>query len=280
MEPDCTAEAGGLGGSDLAEIIATYALNPDYVTGSAQLFNTDGCKSVYRLEQYSLECVQDGCDYTAESRFGRMLPYKGISWETVNCEGWTFDVSGCPVPPVATTPADCQCGIRFEVAFVDVINKDCCWSMAQHTVHEPISIQVNIRESEFLESAKPLNIPFKVLQHGTFISGIGHQVLRDVIRFRNYRYENFNDPLMPDACLYNRVEGLEYGVEVDEFYYAITLRHQAPTSSNSWQGNNLSPEEEIVWYVKTTDYLTLLTLVKDINKMTQSANMGIPPLVV
>lgn len=271
--PDCNAVT-----PELPEIIALYEGIDDVVTGSVTLKQAGTCQSIYELEQWNNECLEDGCDTIAVAKFNGIRSYKGHAWDVCPCEGWTVDaVSGCPIPPVGTEK-DCRCGIKFTGSFFDFNTGICVVDPTQTISYDPIRFEVSVTEQ--LDPGNPsttraVNTPITYGPSPQFIRLNGRQVLRDVLQSRYYRREKYIHPDAENGWRMAAVNGLKYGVDVNAFYYGIIISGNAHGYHKDNIMNIGARREIALWFEESDLPLMQQTLVL-LNKYFTSNGMHFP----
>lgn len=243
---------------DLTAVTAAVAGYTDYVAGSIAARSEGDCITVYTAQQYS-NLLEDGCDTYGENgaRFVNFPTYQGQRWDVCPCEGWTVDGdTGCPIPPVPTERC-CKYGIKV-TGKIDLYRPtgqefDLNDNYRIQPLHFNIS-QVATFKTEQTDYACQWEDPgFWVAQEPSLDQLSGQTVLRDVILYRMYREEPyFTQDRMQQ--LMNKAEGIKYGVNLNDYYYAVTIQHRL---KDQGQGNGAyRPVEEIVLYINEKDLAT------------------------
>lgn len=235
QNPDCNP------GQVLTDLIAYYANDSSIVSGTIVIPSTpvsDGCKTVYEIQQYS-DCMQDGCDWTADATFKPIAAWNGFLWAVDVCAGWTLNSNGCPIPPTATTE-EFVAGIKFEVNYLQELPEGCAYSIYDELSKEPIFIHVTFGEFNNRDRVcTKFNVPFKITQQFKKENLRGHDVIKELILTGYYEGEVYHDNAVAEnAYKYVAAEGLAYGIDKNKFYNYVkivfdstahnTIHHAAP----------------------------------------------------
>lgn len=217
---DCNATT-----PDLAAVQAMYLTDPNIVPGTVLLEDTNDCMSTYTLDQYS-NCLEDGCDTYGKdgAKFAPVAPYKFTQWAMCDCEGWTVDVDGCPVPPVVVADT-CLAGVKFTGVYFDTTTGECSFDPYDQMFTEPVTLEVSIVSNNPYDTCNVTEIPWTVTQMPTFPQGLGQKLLVDEIVSRNYDGYHFVSPTHEDGHLLGERLGYEYGADRNKLYNYIYLYH-------------------------------------------------------
>lgn len=225
---DCGAPA-----ADLAEMQAFYASIPNVVPGSVIQTAAGDCLSTYTVEQYS-DCLQDGCDEVGiyHAKFPAVPPYKGVAWGTCECEGWTFDVDGCPVPPAATIE-NCRGGLKFKGKKVEIDSTECEFSLLEGYETEGIELVVGIAKVEGAGDFTTCDweqYPWTVTQMPKGPVGLGIKYLPMEVRSAQYEKVPFYDSTYQgviSGLTQNRVQGINWAVKQNKLYNGVIFYHSS-----------------------------------------------------
>ena len=245
--------------ADLAALLAYYANTPNIVPGTlVQTDNTD-CIATYEVEQYS-PCVVDGCDWFGKDvvKFEDLPGYLGQSWSPCECEGWTFDNDGCPVPPEVTVE-QCQGGIKFVGKNFDNDIPPCADDIWQEVEDQGVELEVAIGKFT-LERCEPLDIPFQVVQWPSSPNSTGRNWLRREVQARRYANYKYWSPNQPDGAVIAARRGEIYGVEVHKNYNHVSVRHLSGKINGTQQF--YVPTREVVHLLVESGKSVLLNQVK------------------
>lgn len=226
---------------------------PDYVAGSAAVNLAGDCVAQYSLEQYNNSLLEDGCDTFGKdgAKFDRIQSFDSFVLEPCGCDGWTFDVDGCPIAPPEAGLEDCRCGIKFTTSFYDQTTDACYFNPTDALLVDPIELEVQIISPDIDYCDIP-QIPFRVVQHPQIVQGLGQFVLRDVIKNRYYDNYLFVDADMENSQRLTKVLGYDFGVDVTKLYHHFNLVHNSTIERDSFVSD--SPiMEEIVLYVEAAN---------------------------
>lgn len=217
---DCGSPA-----ADLAEMQAYYAGFADIVPGSIVQTNAGDCLSTYTIDQYS-NCLEDGCDTVGadKAKFGVVSPYKNMGWATCECEGWTVDVDGCPVPPPVTVE-NCRGGLKFVGKNVENEIIPCDYDIFEAEETEGITMQVSIGEIGADKCDWKL-APWSVVQLPTTPQGLGTKLLRDEVQSRQYELYGYTSP-MDGGNRWSHVLGRNFSADPTKLYNTVTVYHNS-----------------------------------------------------
>lgn len=224
----------GLNAADeLAALQDQYKDQSDVV--SIEVDKATECLISFKLVQCS-NCVQDGCDISGAdgAKFGAVDAFDGMFWKMCDCEGWTVDVDGCPVAPVATID-ECQCGLKFEGKFIDYETMECFDDIHDHIEREPIELEIQvIKQYQDDPQCDAFDIPWTVVQYGKPAEGFGRNVGKREVLSRGYRMQPYFSPRSEYGGLLNARLGIDYGFKANAFYNMIALDHKYATEGQSW----------------------------------------------
>jgi len=274
--PDC----GGTPANELTEMQAAYANNPMVVAGTVALTEAGTCQSLFEIQQYCDNLMEDGCDTVGVAEFKDLVAYKGHVWSICPCEGWTVSPLGCPIPPVVVDE-DCRCGIKFSGAMVDLTTSNCVFDPMNSVNYDAVRFEVSVYE--ILGPGNPVGVlyePTAITKSRTpkyrYLSG--EEVYREIIMYRMH-HENevyFN----PRTNLkMNLTEAMEFGVDPKAFYYAVYIpwnRHGH--SAEQHMGQQLAAE--MCFYFAESDYSVMQQFLVAYNKYAVSAGVNLPPIQI
>lgn len=274
--PDC----GGTPSDELALIQTAYANNPTIVSGSIALETSGDCQSLFSLEQYCDNLMEDGCDTIALATFKNPVGYKGKNWEVSLCEGWTTNGSGCPVPPTVTDDS-CRCGIKFTGALVDLATAGCVFDPVDGVNYDPVRFEVTAYE--VLGPGNPAGVQITDapitrarLPKRRFLSG--QEVYREIIKSREW---NGNEMYFAprENYKFNQTEAMQFGVNPNAFYYAVYI----PWNKHGHVTNqHMGSEEgrEIALYFEEADYSVMLQFLAAYNGYISSTGINLPVITI
>lgn len=233
----------------LARVQEAIAGSPDIIDGTLAVRDSNDCVISFQVDQYNNACLEDGCDTYGKdgAKFDHISPYMGHTWDTCDCEGWTVDGSGCPVPPTVSTDDTCRVGVKFTGA---LISQECLPAAAtdirDDIPREPIQIEVTLIEQYNEEECDTLDIPFYEAQTGTMANGLGQYAKRYEVLSRIYDTWIYFSPKEELGSLMQHRTGYEYSSDKCDGYHYIYLRHNSGRNNNYYQGPQGANREEIL----------------------------------
>lgn len=256
------------GADRLAELVAAYANVTDIVPGSVAVRTAGECNTEYVLEQYNNACLTDGCDTYGKdgAKFDKVTSFEGFTWKECDCEGWTFDVDGCPVPPADETLRDCRAGVKFTGLFIDPVTGTCRFSPFDNPLVDPVRLEVSFIDPDSGNYCDSMVIPWTILQEPTIPQGLAVHVLRDIIHSRGYDNYIYCDPDAPEGTLWANALGYDFGVQqgilyhhFDVYHYSDEVREAVKTDHKTREvvrfyvpANNVGFQNELVTFLNTT----------------------------
>lgn len=276
QNPDCN------GSTELPKLIAAMASVPNIVPGSIVMTVAGTCLSQFKLTQYNNECLEDGCDTVAVAQFDTIPAYEGQVWDVLPCEGWTVDlVSGCPIPP-STVDKDCRVGIKMTGGFIDTTTNSCLFDVTDAINYDPIRFTVSVVElsgTDQIGGAIPVDVDLFVAQHPKRIFLSGQEVIRDVLQYRFYRdNELYFSPRMEDGHKFMSNKAQELGVDLNKFYYAVSIPHSVH-GRISTDIRGIGERREITLYFEESDYGVMQQFLVEYNKYATSAGVNLPVVI-
>jgi hypothetical protein len=252
---------------ELTDVIASVQGRTDIVAGSVVIKSTNDCMTEYTLEQVNNACLEDGCDTYGKdgAKFDAVSTFQGQVWTACGCEGWTFDVDGCPVAPVTSTVDDCLCGIKFEALAPGKELIPCNYGPDDQIEREPTTLEISIIDQSEKENCALLEVPYTVVQWPTVPKGDGRFVMRDEITSRNYDGYIYTNPKSPQGGLYGARLGYNYATDPSKFYNAISLYHNYDRNRQGGHKSDSSQREMITFYVEQDNVLLFEALKKMFN---------------
>lgn len=234
---------------DLLEIQKMYENHVDIVPGSVLLTKAGDCNSVYELQQYS-NCLVDGCDTVGadKAKFSHVAPYKGHYWQMCDCEGWTVDGDGCPVPPADPSLENCRCGLKFTGKFLNNHYEPCYWSLDEQVYKEGISLEVSIIDTE-IDGCKPMRVDWTVVQEPTLPQGLGSDVYEEEVKSRSYENFMYIDPEAENGLRNRNALGFVYEAKPDKIYNNVQVAYIYDRHRNFYKVDQ-SYGERAVFYVE------------------------------
>jgi len=268
QNPDCNP------GQVLTDLVAFYSTDTSIVPGSVIIPATpvsDNCKTVYEIEQYS-ECMQDGCDWTAEATFKPVQAWNGFLWNVDVCEGYTLNGNGCPIPPAVTTE-EFVAGIRFDVIYEEELPEGCAYSIYDNLNKE--AIYVSAAFGEFNNANRvcaPAYVPFKQTQNYKRENLRGHSVIKSLIMTGYYEGEVYYDQATTENSfkLIN-AEGLNYGIDKNKFYDYVSVTFDSTEHTTI---HHAAPRRWTVYYYFAHDDVnTGKAVIGMVNKLLQKTDL-------
>lgn len=161
--PDCDTE-----GDRLDDIETVLAGVKGIQLDSLDVVAGDGCKDDYTVDQWSLDCLDEGCLTSNVTFTYDTLPaFENSSWEVV--------------PAVVEEDETRKCGIRVTAGYIDPQFGDCSFNPMDYYEMEPIKMEVSI----LVEDADRCDWATMPTQSQSRIGKIGRQsgeyVLRELI---------------------------------------------------------------------------------------------------
>ena len=251
------------GAADLAAITAAYAGGiADTVAGSIDQETLGDCISRYTIDQYS-NCLEDGCDWYGKdiAKFQTIPGYKGATWTPIKCEGWTFDVDGCPVAPAAATAEDCRGGLKFVGRNFENDTVDCVDDFWEGAETEGVFLQVSI--SEFGKNGcERMDVDWTVVQTPTTPQGTGRELLKREIQAREKSAYEYHGANSPNGNLVSARRGEIYSFDVDKLYHTVDVYHNY--TRNRTAQNYGTATREVITLAVEADKTALFATVKEL----------------
>jgi len=170
----------------LADLIAFYANAEDVVPGSITLSLAGTCSDNYTIQQYSNECLEDGCLTNAVPEFDILQSFEGFPWGDIPCAVETED------------PAT-LCGVRIEAAYEDTRFGGCTFSPTDYYSIRPLKLEI----TEFDDSGLPCaeQTHSRKIRNSSMATQSGEYVIRQLIGSNKYRAfgEFYHDPRMREV---------------------------------------------------------------------------------
>lgn len=238
----------GLGDCDVSA--DPYAEWVDYLAGHSDIeevaalaLTEDGCKMRGTVIQYS-NCLEEGCDTTASYAWPILAPFMGQTWEET-------DDQGDPCADV-DVPTGCSCGIKFTgVSFSDLneLLDLPVYDILEYTEKDPIELTVSLLEpdgtTQVCEDQQPT---FWHTVYANYRTLHGRDVMKEILLERKYRAEPYWNLTNKEALLLQKAEGLKYGVDVDAYYFAITISGNLADDGN-WSTSINKIREDVVLFI-------------------------------
>lgn len=246
---------------DLEALVAAYDGVGDVVVGSVAAQEAGDCVSVYTLNQYNNACLEDGCDTFGKdgAKFDEIADWNGVAWEMCQCEGWTVDGDGCPVPPADAEATNTRVGLKFTGAFLEPQSGRCHFNPFYKIPVNPITIEVSLIDQDMnpCDYALP---PWTVVQRPTIAQGLGQFLMRDVIHSRMYDNQIYVNPDQKDGAILTNVLGYDFGVKPESLYAHIDLYHYTTSTRYAYQGDEAYRER--ISFAVEADNVTLFEQLK------------------
>lgn len=240
------------------------------------------CRAIITLTQTNNSCLKDDCDTIEPAIFDNLPAVDGNVWTMCECAGWTLDAgTGCPVPPAAVT-ASCLCGIKLTGVFIDTATNDCIWDLCDYVNYEPVRFDVSFVEYDEkgianLDCTKTV-APVMKVTNATSIWLSGQEVLRDIILTGNYRDELYMAANTHNGLRYRKAEGVNYGVDVDKFYYAVYINWNGEGNGRPSNTGGLGDRWELCLYFAEEDIAIRNSVVALLNGYTTSNGLNLSPV--
>lgn len=124
--PDCDAE-----GDRLADLESALAGVVGIQINTLTLEAGDACKDDYTVQQYSVDCLDEGCmTSNVTFTFDDLPAFENNSWEVV--------------PPVHVDDDTRKCGIRVTAGYIDPKFGECSFNPMDYYETEPIKMEVSL----------------------------------------------------------------------------------------------------------------------------------------
>ena len=247
--------------NDTTIVPASIIVSTPPMANSSVASGTDGCKTIYEVQQYS-NILQDGCDWTALASYPALAAFKGFVWEVDLCKGWTLSGTGCPVPPVAQQD-DVTMGIRFDVTFFSAIPQGAAYSVFDQENKEPIAVFASLNEAYVVPYGKitDLGISYRITQNYQKENLKGHTVLQDLVLSGLYKNEFYHD----QEYKLQASQGWRRAVDPNRFYNYVKIVYDINPRTNNLDSGGF--RRSFYFYYDTTDVVTGNAIVALINKI-------------
>lgn len=213
--------------ADLALLTAyfTPANFPSVVSGSLSQEIAGDCLSVYQIEQYS-DCLEDGCDWFGKdgAKFVDLPGYGTGTWSPIRCEGWTFDVDGCPVAPAAPADETCLGGLKFVGKKFEADIIPCDDDFWESVETEGVELEVSLTYYG-KTGCDVVPVDWLVVQRPTTPQGTGRQLWKREIQAREYSGFEYRGIKGQEARVISARMGESYSFEADKLYHTISIYH-------------------------------------------------------
>lgn len=254
--------------SDLFDEGDAFYNNLDDVVRSTFDFGPDndpsGCVVQFIVSQYNTEYLEEDCDTEQTPRFVPLPPFKGNAWKVCPCEGWTVDEgTGCPVPP-AVDDNCCQCGIKFVgKPTTELLDTFAGYDFATYLEKEPVELTVSMYRDDEMTRICDYDMPTWLhAQRATFRQLRGDDVIKRIITERFYNQEPWVNQVNKENMLFLEREGIKLGVNIHDFYYAISIYfNEEKVQNNSASANNFN--HCVTLFVNENDAATVIPQLRE-----------------
>ena len=212
------------------------------------------CKLRATVAQYST-CVTDHCDTTAVGSWAILAPFMSQSWVETDATG--------DVCTTTDLPTGCSCGIKFIGRSFNDLNEllDApIYDILGYTEKDPIELSVSLLEpdgtTQVCEDKQPT---FWHSVYADYRTLHGRDVMKEILLERQYRVEPYWNLTNKDALLLQKREGFKYGVDVEAYYFAITVSGNTANDLN-WSTSINRVREDVVLYIHEDDVVLFNSL--------------------
>lgn len=220
-------------------------VGPDIIEETAIDLTGDGCFWRGSVSQLS-NCIEDGCDTVGVPVWETVPAFLGFIWEEEPCVDEVL-------------PTGCSCGIKFTGrSFADLsqLLQLPIYDLLEYVEKDPIVLSVGRLVPDGQTQICDENYPtFVQTQYATFRTLQGRDVFKEIITEQLYRalpYWNLTDK---EALLLQQREGLKYGVDIDAYYFAITISGNVQQDLN-WSTTTDRIREDVVLFIHEDDVVT------------------------
>lgn len=233
-----------------ADVIAAWnswldEVGPDITEDSTIALSGDGCFWRGSVTQLS-NCIEDGCDTEGVPVWETVPAFLGFLWEEEPCVDETL-------------PTGCSCGIKFTGrSFADLsqLLQLPIYDLLEYVEKDPIVLTVGRLVPDGQTQICDENYPtFVQTQYATFRTLQGRDVFKEIITEQLYRALPFWNLTDKEALLLQQREGLKYGVDVDAYYFAITISGNVQQDLN-WSTTTDRIREDVVLFIHEDDVVT------------------------
>ena len=216
--------------------------HPELVEEDTLALTADGCKMRGSVNQYS-NCVEAECDSEGYVYWSIIPPFLGQVWEEEPCV--TTDL-----------PTGCSCGIKFTGrSFSDLselLNLP-IYDLLEYAEKDPIELTVGLLVPDGETQVCEENYPtWWHAVYADFRTLHGRDVMKEILLEHKYRAEPYWNLTNKDALLLQQREGLRYGVDVNGYYFAITISGNTERNLN-WTTSINSVREDVVLFIHEDD---------------------------
>ena len=257
--------------TELASLVAAYPVKDD-IASAPVIASENDCNVKFTIEQYS-NLMEDGCDTEDLAKFNDIKSWNGFIWK-----------------PVVVVPGSypTAVGIKFTGTFIDQRTQGCAFDPKDFVTYDPVTLEVSVYEltkqptfsSDIsLQACTDYKFNWTVVQYPTRQELLGQSVIRDVILSRNYNQELYVSPSQELGGKFSLAEGLEYGVDVNDFYYAVHVTHNADKRTNN-TASEPNMREEVVIYFPESAYAEMIKFIAVLNTYVSSSGIYLDPVML
>jgi hypothetical protein len=124
--PDCDTE-----GDRLADIEAALAGVVGIQIDTLEVEAGDACKDDYTVNQFSVDCLDEGClTENVTFHYDTLPSFENEAWEVV--------------PPTVTPDDTRKCGIRITAGYIDPRFSDCSFDPTDYYETEPVKMEISL----------------------------------------------------------------------------------------------------------------------------------------
>ncbi len=218
------------------------AANPTLTEDSAIAQTEDGCFWRGSVIQPS-HCQEAGCDTDLIPVWDTIPTFLGFTWTEEPCA--TEDL-----------PTGCSCAVKFTGrSFSDLseLLQLPIYDLLEYVEKDPIVLTVGLLVPDGQTQVCEQNYPkWTQTQYANFRTLQGRDVAKEIITEHLYRAEPFWNLVDKESLLLQQREGLRYGVDVNAYYYAITISGNVLNELN-YTSSNYSLREDVVLFIHEDD---------------------------
>lgn len=219
--------------------------NPTLTEDTGIALSEDGCFWRGSVVQPS-NCIEDGCDTVGVPVWETLPTFLGFVWEEEPCV--TEDL-----------PTGCSCGIKFTGrSFSDLseLLQLPIYDLMEYVEKDPIVLTVGRLVPDGQTQICDEDYPsFVQTQYASFRTLQGRDVMKEILTTRFDRAEPYWNLVDKDSLLLQQREGLKYGVDVNGYYFAITISGNVQQDLN-WSTTLNRTRQDIVLFIHEDDVVT------------------------
>lgn len=219
--------------------------NPTLTEDTEIALSEDGCFWRGSVVQPS-NCIEDGCDTVGVPVWETLPTFLGFVWEEEPCV--TEDL-----------PTGCSCGIKFTGrSFSDLseLLQLPIYDLMEYVEKDPIVLTVGRLVPDGQTQICDEDYPsFVQTQYASFRTLQGRDVMKEILTTRFDRAEPYWNLVDKDSLLLQQREGLKYGVDVNGYYFAITISGNVQQDLN-WSTTLNRTRQDIVLFIHEDDVVT------------------------